>query len=60
MGAHEDKHEDEVSAEDVPVIFDFVDAILEYLYIAPAKIDAVKARLAQRKDGTSVPPTPTT
>jgi len=57
LGAHEDKHEDEVSAEDVPVIFDFVDAILEYLYVAPAKINAVKARLAQRKVETTVPTT---
>ncbi len=43
FGAHD--AEDEVTEEDVPIILDFLEAILEYLYIAPAKIDAVKARL---------------
>ncbi len=43
LGAH--AAEDEVNEEDVPVILDFVEAILEYLYVAPAKIEAVRARL---------------
>lgn len=42
-GAH--VAEDEVTEEDVPIIMDFAEAILEYLYVAPAKIEAVRARL---------------
>ena len=38
-------HDDEVTEEDVPIILDFLEAILEYLYVAPAKIAAVQARL---------------
>lgn len=43
LGAHD--AEDEVTDEDVPIILDFLEAILEYLYVAPAKIAAVQARL---------------
>jgi len=43
LGAHD--AEDEVTEEDVPIILDFLEAILEYLYVAPAKIEAVRARL---------------
>jgi hypothetical protein len=43
LGAH--AAEDEVSESDVPAILDFVGAIVEYLYVAPAKIDAVEERL---------------
>lgn len=43
LGAH--AAEDEVNEEDVPIILDFLEAILEYLYVAPAKIEAVRARL---------------
>lgn len=43
LGAHD--AEDEVTEEDVPLILDFLEAILEYLYIAPAKIAAVQRRL---------------
>jgi len=43
LGAHDD--EDEVTETDVPMIIDFAEAILEYLYVAPAKIEAVQARL---------------
>lgn len=45
LGAHD--AEDEVTEEDVPVILDFLEAILEYLYVAPAKIEAVRARLTR-------------
>jgi hypothetical protein len=45
LGAHASS--DEVTSTDVPVIFEFADAILEYLYRAPAKIAAVQARLAK-------------
>ncbi len=43
LGAHD--ADDEVTEEDVPIILDFLEAILEYLYVAPAKIAAVQARL---------------
>ena len=43
LGAHFD--EDEVTEKDVPIILDFVELILEYLYVAPAKIEAVRKRL---------------
>jgi Domain of unknown function (DUF4145) len=45
LGAHD--AEDEVTEEDVPIILDFLEAILEYLYVAPAKIEAVRARLTR-------------
>jgi Domain of unknown function (DUF4145) len=45
LGAHD--AEDEVTEEDVPVILDFLEAILEYLYVAPARINAVRARLTR-------------
>jgi Domain of unknown function (DUF4145) len=44
LDAHE--AEDEVTETDVPIIIDFVEAILEYLYVAPAKIEAVRTRLS--------------
>jgi hypothetical protein len=43
LGAHD--AEDDVTEEDVPIILDFLEAILEYLYVAPAKVAAVEARL---------------
>ena len=51
IGAH--LTEEEIRTEDVPVIIDFVEAILEYLYVAPSKIRAVQERLA-RLDGADV------
>src|SRR5216684_1421106 len=36
FGAHDT--EDEVTEEDIPIILEFLEAILEYLYVAPAKI----------------------
>ena len=45
LGAHD--AEDEVTEQDVPIILDFLEAILEYLYVAPAKIEAVRARLTR-------------
>ena len=52
MGAH--LTEEEIHPEDVPVIIDFVEAILEYLYVAPAKIRAVQERLGRLKTTQSV------
>jgi hypothetical protein len=46
LAAHDD--EDEVTEEDVPIILEFLEAILEYLYVAPAKIKAVEARLRKK------------
>jgi hypothetical protein len=43
LGAH--FAEEKVTEEDVTTMLDFVETILEYLYVAPAKVDAVKARL---------------
>jgi hypothetical protein len=39
-----------VEAEDVAVAADFVEAILDYLYRAPARVEQVKTRLATRTD----------
>ncbi len=44
LGAHADS-EDEITKEDVPTIREFIDAILEYLYIAPNKIKKLEERL---------------
>lgn len=46
LGAHASAV-DEVRPADVPLIYDFADAIIEYLYRAPAKVEAVKARLGK-------------
>ena len=43
LGAHFD--EDEVTKDDVQIILDFVELLLEYLYVAPAKIEAMQKRL---------------
>ena len=45
LGAHD--AEDEVTEQDVPIILDFLETILEYLYVAPAKIEAVRTRLTR-------------
>jgi hypothetical protein len=45
LGAHD--AEDEVTEQDVPIILDFLEAILEYLYVAPSKIEAVRTRLTR-------------
>ncbi len=39
--------ENEVTVKDVPIILEFLEAILEYLYVAPAKIEAVQKRLTR-------------
>ncbi len=43
LGAHD--ADDEINEADVPIILDFLEAILEYLYVAPAKVEALKNRL---------------
>ncbi len=47
LGAHAD--EDEVTKNDVLVIEKFVETILEYLYVAPAMLAAVEARLKKAR-----------
>ena len=44
IGAHADE-DDVVTEEDAPVMLYFLEALLEYLYIAPTKIARVQARL---------------
>jgi hypothetical protein len=50
LGAHVD--DVEVTKDDIPVIEEFADAILEYIYRAPAKIAAAQASLEARKAAT--------
>jgi hypothetical protein len=50
LGAHES--EDEPTEEDVSIVADFADAILEYLYRAPAKVAAVQNALKARQAGS--------
>jgi hypothetical protein len=51
LGAHD--AEVDVEADDVPVIADLAEALLEYLYRAPAQLAAVQAGLAKRKKSAS-------
>jgi hypothetical protein len=43
LGAHFDKGD--ATEEDVAIMLDFLETILQYLYVVPAKVAAVKARL---------------
>jgi len=45
LGAHFDKQE--VTEEDISAMLDFLETILEYLYVLPAKVATVKARLSR-------------
>jgi hypothetical protein len=47
LAAYAGENDYEVQEEDVPIIHEFVDTILEYLYIAPSKI----AHLQDKLDG---------
>jgi hypothetical protein len=51
LGAHD--AEDDVTDDDVPVILDFVEAIREYPYGAPAKIAAREERLRPTATATA-------
>ncbi len=53
LGAHFDV-DDDITTEDVSIILDFVDLFLEYLYVAPAKIQAVKDRLSRTRNNSSL------
>lgn len=48
IGAH--AGDDEVKDIDIPIMLELVEAILEYLYVAPAKIEMVKRRLNRGTD----------
>lgn len=50
-GAHNSATE--VQADDVPLIEEFAETILDYLYWAPAKLASVEAGLQRRKEGRS-------
>ena len=52
MGAH--AVADEVRKEDVPIILEFIEAILEYLYVAPAKVAKVQVRLDGSHESSEV------
>src|SRR5690348_8932073 len=52
FGAHADDG-DEVTTDDVPIITELVEAILEYLYVAPQKLVAVEQRLTKKSGETS-------
>jgi hypothetical protein len=49
LGAHDENVD--VAPADVPVIDDLADAILEYLYRAPAKLAAVRQGIEEGKRG---------
>jgi ribosomal protein S15P/S13E len=51
LGAHVDPN-DKVTRSDVTTMIDFLEAILEYLYVAPAKIAAVQKRLSKTQGPT--------
>lgn len=55
LGAHFDA-DDNVTTEDMPIILDFAGLFLEYLYVAPAKIQEVRDRLNNPR-GNATPPT---
>ena len=46
---------DDVTEEDVPIILDFLEAILEYLYVAPAKVAALQVRLTKADEKKASP-----
>ncbi len=45
LAAHATEEDYMVKEEDVPIIREFIDAILEYLYIAPMKITHLRDRI---------------
>lgn len=52
FGAHADEG-NEVTKEDLPIIREFVEAILEYLYVAPRKLAALEQRIAKKSGEAS-------
>jgi hypothetical protein len=53
LGAHLDIRDD-VTIEDVPIILDFIELFLDYVYVAPAKIQEVKDRLNNPRKNSSL------
>jgi len=49
-GAHDT--ETDVETEDVEMVDEFFRAIVEYLYVAPAKVDRIQKLISQRQDGS--------
>lgn len=56
LGAH--VADVEVESTDVPVIEDFAEAILEYLYRSPAKVEMVRKALDERRRAITAEPEP--
>ena len=50
LAAHSDENNYRISEVDVPIIREFLDAILEYLYIAPKKITQLQDRINGKCD----------
>ena len=48
LGAHFDDSGDDVSKNDAETLFGFVEAILEYIYVAEAKVEALETRLNKK------------
>lgn len=48
LGAH--TSEVEVAEEDVPVLIAFTDSILDYLYVAPAKLEELRDNITRRQE----------
>ena len=56
LAAHANEDDYVVEEEDVPIIREFIDAILEYLYIAPTKITHLQDRISGKYDKFFEPP----
>lgn len=56
LAAHANEDDYMVKEEDVPIIREFIDAILEYLYIAPTKITHLQDRISGKYDKFLEPP----
>lgn len=56
LAAHANEDDYVVKEEDLPIIREFIDAILEYLYIAPKKITHLQDRISGKRDKLFEPP----
>ncbi len=50
LAAHPNENDYEIKEEDVPIIREFMDAFLEYLYIAPEKIKSLQDKIRGRNN----------
>lgn len=56
LAAHANEDNYIVKEDDVPIIREFIDAVLEYLYIAQAKITDLQDRINGKRDKYTEPP----